>query len=140
MHSLAATIRGSGAGGALLGLFLGVVAWASPTLAETPSDWLERYEVESACPAAATFRSMVLGRLIDHPDALARLRVQVEISRSAGAWLGRLSSADVDGRRIWREVVDGSCSALAQALSWVVALSVEEALSDSAAERSAPPQ
>jgi len=83
---------------------------------------------------------MVLERLIDHPDALARLRVQVEISRSGDAWLGRLRSADLDGRGISRDVMDGSCSALAQALSWVVALSVEEALSDSAAVRTAPPQ
>jgi hypothetical protein len=84
---------------------------------------------------------MVHGRLIDHPDALARLRVQIEIARarSGDAWLGRLSSTDAAGRRISRELVDGSCSALAQALSWVVALSVEEALSEPAAGGAAPP-
>jgi hypothetical protein len=63
--------------------------------------------------------------------------VQIEIAWSGGAWLGQLSSTDATGRRISREMVDGSCSALTQALSWVVALSVEEALSESAAERAA---
>lgn len=127
-----------GAGGAP-GLLVGLLAWVSPALAEPSSDWLERYDVASACPAATAFRAMVLGRLSDHPDALTRQRVQIEIAcaQSGDAWIGRLSSTDATGRRISREVVDGSCSALAQALSLVVALSVEEALSEPASEPAA---
>jgi hypothetical protein len=83
---------------------------------------------------------MVEGRLVDRPEELERARVQVEISTSAtaGSFEGRVSVLDAAGQHVLREVADTSCSALAHALSLIVALSVGEPSADDEARAAAP--
>jgi hypothetical protein len=128
MCPLLARLGSSGCLGVLRVLFC-VAAWAAPCLGESSAGWLDTYRVAPACPAASTFRAMVLQRVASHPEGLERLRVEVTISREPGgtSWLGRVMARDAGGAEFSREMADTSCDALAQALSLVVALGVDDA-------------
>jgi hypothetical protein len=73
---------------------------------------------------------MVLRRIVARPEALDRMRVRVHISLEPGAatLLGQVSTLDAAGAHVSRDMTDTSCDALTNALSLVVALTVEDAV------------
>jgi hypothetical protein len=93
-------------------------------------DWLRRYEVPAGCPTEPAFRHALAER-VGWPlaDAFARLRLEVEIRRSAGgsSWQGRSSVKDESDTTTTRSVAGASCEAVVEALSLIAALSVGSA-------------
>jgi hypothetical protein len=126
--------------GGWLGVLLALASWSTPAIADSPVAWLEHYDVPAACAGPAAFQAMVLRRLVAPPEALERTRVRVDITEGpgAGALLGRVSAREASGASTSRDVADTSCHALVNALSLVVALSVDEASPAHEAPRSEP--
>lgn len=106
--------------------------WASEAAAEDTAIGLASYEAHAGCPTEGRFREQVEQRLAGSPEALARVRVSVRISRNisalersspqgGGDFRASLRVMDLEHRSATRELGDDSCAALVRALGLLVA-------------------
>jgi hypothetical protein len=122
----------------------GVCCWSAALHAQ-PADTPVRFEyvAEVSCPDGASFaervrRRTTQGREAD-PGELART-FYVNVSRSAGGFLGVIEFLDDGGTTVMRRVSGEQCSAVVDSLALIAALALDASLREEAPPEPAEPK
>lgn len=125
-------------------LLAAMICGTGPSRAAEAPPQLE-YDAESVCPARTVFSELVQQRVsaasVDHVAAPPR-QIEVRLLAEGSEFLGKLELVRADGSRYQREVRGPSCTEVADALAFVLALTLtaKEPAAQAAPEPSKPPE